>query len=95
MASNFYHYILPDYRDFDNNTGNHPGFVFGVRENDGGIGLYMYPANTPGDNEQEYSVFLNVKEAKELMDSLKQAIDRANSKFDGKKGHKDRIKEPD
>ena len=43
----------------------------------------MYPANTPGDNEQEYPVFLNVKEAKELMDSLKQAIDRANSKLDG------------
>ena len=55
----------------------------------------MYPANTPGDNEQEYSVFLNVKEAKKIMDSLKQAIDRANSKLDGKKGHKDRIKEPD
>ena len=28
MASNFYHYIPPpDYRDLDNDTGNHPGFV--------------------------------------------------------------------
>ena len=95
MASNFYHYILPDYGDLDNDTGECPGYVFGIRENDGGIGLYMYPANTPGDNEQEYTVFLNVKEAKELMSSLQRAIDRADSKLDGNKGHKDRVKEPD
>lgn len=94
MASNFYHYILPDYGDLDNDTGNHPGFVFGVRENDGGVGLYMYPADTPGDNEQEYTVFLNVKEAKKLMDSLNQTIDRADSKLDGNERHKDRAKEP-
>ena len=27
MASNFYHYILPDYRNLDNDTGNHPALV--------------------------------------------------------------------
>ena len=94
MASNFYHYILPDYGDLDNDTGRCPGYFFGIRENDGGIGLYMYPADAPGDNEQEYAAFLNIEEARELLCALQQAIDRASPKNMEKTIHKARVRVP-
>jgi len=94
MASSFYHYVLPDYGDLDNVTKDCPGFVFGVRENDGGIGLYMYPADTPGDNDQEYAAFLNIDEAKNLMSALEKAIDRAAPKNVGRTIHKPRVRPP-
>lgn len=94
MATNFYHFILPDYRDADNKTGQCPGYFFGVRENDGGVGLYMYPANTPGDDEREYGVFLNIDEARTLLSALQEAIDRAAPKNTGKTIHPPRVREP-
>ena len=94
MASNFYHYQLPDYGDLDNETAQCPGYVFGIRENDGGVGLYMYPAGTPGDNEQEYSAFLNIDEARALLSGLQGAIDRAAPKNERGTIHKARVRTP-
>jgi hypothetical protein len=91
MAMNFYHHTLPDYRDLDNQTGQCPGFFFGVRENEGGIGLYMYPANTSGDDEREYAVFLNIDEARYLLDALQRAIDRAAPKNKPRTIHRARV----
>jgi hypothetical protein len=80
MASNFYDKHLPDYGDLDNQTGNCPGFAFGVRENDGGIGLYVGPIADGFDGDTFYRAFLNPDEADELAYALKQAIERARSK---------------
>ena len=72
MASNFYDKHLPDYEDLDNTTKNHPGYQFGVRENDGGIGIYMGPVNDDFDGDTFYRAFLNVAEAEELSNALAQ-----------------------
>jgi len=83
MASNFYDRILPDYGDLDNETGRCPGFTLGVRENDGGIGLYMGPSKEDPDHGSYYNAFLNPAEAEELVSALQQAISRARTKKGG------------
>ena len=83
MASNFYDKNLPDYGDLDNDTKNHPGFTFGVRENDGGIGIYMGPVTDNPDGDSFYGAFLNPEEAEELVAAFRQAIQRARSKKGG------------
>lgn len=90
MASNFYDKHLPDYTDLDNETGSAPGYCFGIRENDGGIGIYMGPINDDPDGDTFYSAFLNVSEAEELLTCLQRAIDRAVPK---KANHKDRVRD--
>jgi len=80
MASNIYDKNLPDYGDLDNETGERPGFTFGVRENDGGIGIYMGPVGDNFDGDTFYSAFLNPDEADELVAAFKEAIERARLK---------------
>ena len=93
MASIFYDKILPDYCDSDNRTGNSPGFIFLVRENDGGVGLHMVPANDSPDGDTSYNGFLNPDEAEELLFALQQAITRAKSKSGRGLPHPKRVKE--
>ena len=93
MASNFYDKHLPDYEDLDNTTKNHPGYQFGVRENDGGIGIYMGPVNDDFDGDTFYRAFLNVAEAEEFVASFQRAIERARPKTEGRRSHPRRIKD--
>jgi hypothetical protein len=93
MASNFYDKHLPDYGDLDNTTGKCPGFRFGVRENDGGVGIDMGPINDDYDGDTFYRAFLNVQEAEEFVSSFQQAIERARQKTEGKLSHPRRIKD--
>lgn len=89
MATNFYDRHLPDYGDLDNDTTNCPGFRFGVRENDGGIGIYMGPVNDDFDGDTFWRAFLNVEEATELVNALQLAIERSRPK----KQSRNRVKE--
>jgi len=93
MASNFYDYHLPDYCDLDNKTGQCPGFRFGIRENDGGIGIDMGPVKDDVDSDTFYRAFFNVQEAEELVTALREAIQRARQKTRGNHSHPGRIKE--
>jgi len=80
MASKFYGSLLPDYGDLDNQTGTAPGYRVYVLENDGGISLQMIHADKNPVSEVGYSVFLNVDEAKEMVESIQEAIVRAEPK---------------
>ncbi len=91
MASNFYDKRIPDYGDLDNKTKTCPGFRFGVRENDGGIGIYMGPANDDVDDDTYYKGFLNLREAEELVEAFEEAIERARPKNKGKLAHRSRV----
>lgn len=97
MASYFYDKHVPDYRDIDNKTGKAPGFRISICENDCGIGLSMEPfKKTTGiaiDPKAQYSGWFNIKEARELLSGLQQAIDRAISKNDGEDLHEDRVQD--
>jgi hypothetical protein len=93
MASNFYDKHLPDYGDLDNDTGECPGFRFGIRENDGGIGIDMGPVNDNIDGDTFYRAFLNVEEAEEFVSALKRAIERARPKIKGTLSHPRRVKD--
>ncbi len=92
MASNFYDKDLPDYGDLDNQTGHCPGYKLGVRENDGGIGIYMGPVNDDPDGDSFYSAFLNMDEAEELVAAFQEAIDRARPKNKNGLAHPRRVK---
>jgi hypothetical protein len=100
MASNFYHKIAPHYGDLDNDTGECAGFILGVQENDGGIGVYMYPANSKGDGPDKYSIFLNVEEARDFTYALEKATERAvcQNQYAREQGrgrpHPSRVREP-
>ena len=91
MASNFYDKHLPDYGDLDNATQNHPGFTFGIRENDAGVGIYMGPVADDFDGNSYYRAFLNPEEAEELVAALQEAIRRARSQQRGP-GHPRRVR---
>lgn len=91
MASNFYDKNLPDYGDLDNGTGTCPGFRFGVRENDGGIGIDMGPVKDNVDGDTFYRGFLNVEEAEELVAAFQRAIERARPKLQRGLPHKRRV----
>lgn len=80
MASKFYGKLLPDYGDLDNQTGTAPGYRVYVLENDGGISLQMVHADKDPVFEVGSSVFLNVDEAKEMIEALQEAVDRAEPK---------------
>ena len=91
MASIFYDKHLPDYGDLDNKTGTRPGFRFGIRENDGGIGIFMGPINDDPDSDRYYNGFLNVNEAEDLMNCLQDAINRATPKNRNRLLHRNRV----
>src|SRR3989339_1113804 len=94
MASEFYHKILPDYRDMNNKTGNCPPINLLIVEDDGEIGLRTWTSEESGSaNGKEYYMFLNVKEAEEFKKGLQDAIDSAKEKLGGKLGHEDRAKD--
>ena len=80
MASKFYGKHLPDYGDLDNSTGTAPGYRVYILENDGGISLQMLHANDDPVTGKGSAVFLNTEEARELMRSLQQAMESAESK---------------
>ena len=88
MASHFYSRVAPDYGDLDNITGTRPGHLLEVLEKDGGVGISLY-ADDQGTGSY-YAVYLNVKEAEELLDGLRQAIDRARPK---QANHQDRVRD--
>ncbi|MGD1046913.1 MAG: hypothetical protein ABR936_16535 [Bacteroidota bacterium] len=93
MASLFYSKHLPDYGDLDNSTGTCPGYLFLIRENDGGIGISMGPINEDPDGDTHYGAFLNLEEAKELVRGFQEAIRRAEPKNIGKIIHENRVKD--
>ena len=87
MASIMYSKLLPDYGDLDNASKTAPGYRVYIRENDGGIGLELFHANENLSTGQGSSVFLNLKEARELIKGIEKAIERAEPK---KANHKAR-----
>lgn len=80
MGSTIYANLLPDYGDLDNVTGNAPGYRVYIIENDGGISLQMIHAKDDPITTQGSAIFMNVHEAKELLQSLQEAISRAEIK---------------
>ena len=81
MASNFYSKVLPDYEDLENVTGERPGFELDITEQDGGIGLLMHPApGTKGGGVGKAQVYMTLNEARELIQGLQGAIERAELK---------------
>lgn len=72
--------LLPDYGDLDNKTKTAPGYRVYILENDGGISLQMQHADTNPVTGETSSVFLNVEEAREMIEALQEAIDRAEPK---------------
>ncbi len=87
MASCIYSKILPDYSDLDNNSGERPGYKVFILENDGGISVQFQNADDESDSDTLKAVFMNVCEAKEMLNSLEDAINRASIK---KAKHKNR-----
>lgn len=97
MASNFYSEIAPDYEDGDNTTGTRPGYLVEVVENDGGVGLSISlikgDPRLNGDRGVEYrGIFLHVDDAQELLNGLRNAIERARPK---NANHRWRVRDPD
>lgn len=90
MASCMYSKILPDYSDLDNDSGERPGFRLFIIENDGGISIQMQNAKDPIESDTANSVYMTVKEAKELLTGLNDAINRASCK---NSNHKSRAKD--
>ena len=82
MASMFHKENYRDYLDLKNETGRCPGFELGIRENDGGIGIWMdpLPGHKTTPHGTSWDVFLSVEEAKRLLENLQAAIDQAASK---------------
>lgn len=80
MASKFYGKLLPDYGDLDNDTGTAPGYRVYVTENDGGVSLQLIHADKDPVTEAGSCVFFSVKEAKEIIFALQEAVGRAESK---------------
>ncbi len=80
MASKMYGKLLPDYGDLDNKTGSAPGYRVYILENDGGISLQMLHADEDPIRGTGSSVFLNVEEAREMIEALQEGIDRAEPK---------------
>ena len=80
MGSKFYGKLLPDYGDLDNKTKTAPGYRVYIIENDGGVSLQMIHAKDDPETTPGSAVFMNVDEAKEMLASLQEAIDRAEVK---------------
>lgn len=98
MASNFYSRIHADYEDLDNDSGRRPGFLFEIKENDGGVGICLYPGGELTTDEPEIGraqVFMTAAEARDLMTALQEAIERAEFKNrDSGRSHPPRSREP-
>ena len=105
MASNFYSRIHADYEDLDNDTGLRRGFLFEIKENDGGVGICLYPdgylsKTLPKELSEagvgRAQVFMTGAEARELLAGLEEAIERAELKVRGSngEGHPPRSREP-
>lgn len=90
MASCMYSKLFPDYSDLDNDSGERPGFRLFIIENDGGISIQMQNAKDPIESDTANSVFMTVKEAKEVINGLNDAIKRASFK---NANHKSRAKD--
>lgn len=88
MASHFYSKNVPDYGDLDNQTGTRPPLLVEIVENDGGVGLLIYDDRLGSGKAS--GVFFNVEEAKDLLASLREAIERAEPK---NARHENRVKE--
>lgn len=80
MASKIYGKLLPDYGDLDNKSGSAPGYKVYVLENDGGVSLQMIHADESSVTARGYSVFLNVDEAEEIINGLREAVEKAKPK---------------
>lgn len=83
MASFFYDETLADYGDLRNSTGNCPGYVVGVAENDGGILLQMHKATADLTTDCGYAVFMSIEEAEKFMKGIENAVHRARIKANG------------
>ncbi len=90
METCMYSKILPDYSDLDNDSNKRPGYKVYVVENDGGISIQMQDASAKSENDTLKAVFMNVKEAKDFVEGINEAINRATSK---NANHKSRAKE--
>ena len=90
MASCMYSKLFSDYSDLDNDSGERPGFRLFIIENDGGISIQMQNAKDPIESDTANSVFMTVKEAKEVINGLNDAIKRASFK---NANHKSRAKD--
>lgn len=88
MASHFYSRIAPDYGELDNATGTRSGHLFEIVENDGGIGIMLYSDDKGRGNYE--AIFLNVDEAEEVLEGLRDAINRARPK---NAGHEARVRD--
>lgn len=76
-----YSVLLPDYGDLDNETKNCPGYRVYVLERDGGISLQMQHADKdPSTDDGLNAVFMNIEEAKNLIEGIQEAIDKTSYK---------------
>lgn len=89
-GSLMYSKILPDYTDLDNGTGSKPGYKVFILEKDGGVSVQLQNADDNSDSNTLKAVFMNVDEANEFMDGLKEAVSRAGAK---NANHKARARE--
>lgn len=80
MGNKFYGKLLPDLGDLDNETKTAPGYRVYINEKDGGVSLQMIHATDDPVTTLGSAVFMNVDEAKEMLASLQEAIDRAETK---------------
>jgi hypothetical protein len=90
MASHFYSRIAPDYGDLDNETKRCPGFVVGVTEHDGGVGLLMNGIDPKAKDFR--GVFFTPDEAEEVIAALREAIDQAKRKIARGNAHPPRVR---
>ena len=75
MAHFMYEETHPDMKDLDNRTGECPGFVFSVSQNDGYVIFATTPAVDDPDPMSVYGVVVEPKEAEAIMKAVQDAID--------------------
>ncbi len=81
MASNKYQEDLPDYRDLENQSGRRPGYTLMILENDGGVGIHMWPVNEDYDKTDGlHAVYLSAEQAEKLLQGLTAATEQARYK---------------
>jgi hypothetical protein len=94
--STTFHYgrIAPDSVDPTNSTGNYPGYLFEIAENDGGIIIQTSDRDNENSALRENckAIFVGITEAEEIMEGLKNAIASARSK--GSDSHSGRVCDP-
>lgn len=90
-ASFSYEQVLPDYGDLDNKTGNCPGHRVTIAERDGGVWIEFEPLKL--EKGTVFGAFMNIEEAKEFSDALKESIVRADFKNQKRIVHPRRAKD--